>query len=206
MSVRQILIRDRQSHDVVGVGILGRPVSQILDDGLTLEVSRTATDGTAHACSALLGALAKEAQGVKLRGQAIYRLTTYTRVSESGASLRAAGWRLDIQHHTHFIRHGMGIKRAIVPIEPRSWSHRSRTRPLRPLGEPRLRWIKLLPEALNDNAAFEMGRAAASAGAMITANPFSFPVLREDGIFQTDFVGEDLWEIWREGYRMIAAA
>ncbi|WP_371827008.1 XF1762 family protein [Microvirga sp. VF16] len=64
VSVRQILIRDRQSHDVIGVGILGRPVSQILDDGLTLEVSRTATDGTPHACSAILGALARQAQSI----------------------------------------------------------------------------------------------------------------------------------------------
>jgi hypothetical protein len=203
VSVRQILIRDRQSQDVVGVGILGRPVSQILDDGLTLEVSRTATDGTPHACSALLGALAREAQVVKLRGQTIYRLTTYTRVSESGASLRAAGWRLDVQHHSRFIWHtGHGAKRVLVPIEPKSWSNPARRRPERPLGEPRLRWLKLLPPALNDNAAFQMGQAAATAGAKISANPFSYQVLRNDGVSQTDFVGDDLWEVWREGYRL----
>ncbi|MBD2745719.1 hypothetical protein IC232_03320 [Microvirga sp. BT688] len=206
MSVKQILVRDRNSQDVLGVGILGRPVSQVLDDGVTLEVSRTATDGTAHACSAVLGALAREAQLIKLRGRTIYRLTTYTRVSESGASLRAAGWRLDIQHHSRFIRHGLGVKRAIVPIQPKSWSNASRRRPERTLGEPRLRWIKLLPAAHNDSAAFEMGRAAASAGAKLSANPYSFPVLRADGIAQTDFIGGDLWEIWREGYRMISPA
>jgi hypothetical protein len=203
--VRQVLIRDRNSQDIVGVGILGRPVSRILDDGLTLEVSRTATDGTPHACSAVLGALAREAQAVRLRGHTIYRLTTYTRISESGASLRGAGWRLDIKHHSRFIRHGLGVKKAIVPIEPKSWAHASRLRPARPLGEPRLRWIKLLPAAHNDNAAFEMGRAAASAGAKISANPFSYQVLRTDGISQTDFIGGDLWEIWREGYRSVTS-
>ncbi|WP_410055101.1 XF1762 family protein [Microvirga sp. Mcv34] len=205
VSVRQILIRDRNSQEILGVGILGRPVSQILDDGLTLEVSRTATDGTPHACSAILGALAREAQSIRLRGHTAYRLTTYTRISETGASLRAAGWRLDIQHHSRFVRHGLGVKRTIVPIEPKSWAHKSRTRPARPLGEPRLRWIKLLPTAHNDDAAFEMGRAAASARAKISANPFSFPVLRNDGVSQVDFIGADLWEIWREGYRMIAS-
>ncbi len=203
MSVKQLLIRDRKSRNILGVGILGRPVSQILDDGLTLEVSRTATDGTAHACSALLGALAREAKSIKLRGHTIYRLTTYTRISESGASLRAAGWRLDVHHHSRFIwTRGHGAKRILVPIEPKTWSNSSRRRPIRPLGEPRLRWIKLLPAALNDNAAFEMGRAAAGAGAKISANPFSYPVLRQDGVSQTDFIGEDLWEVWREGYHL----
>jgi hypothetical protein len=51
-----------------------------------------------------------------------------------------------------------------------------------------------------------MGRAAAAAGAKLSANPYSYPVLRPDGIAQTDFIGDDLWEIWREGYRMIVPA
>jgi hypothetical protein len=66
--------------------------------------------------------------------------------------------------------------------------------------------MKLLPPALNDNAAFQMGQAAASAGAKISANPFSYQVLRNDGVSQTDFIGDELWEVWREGYRTIAAA
>lgn len=34
-------------HDVlVGVAVVGRPVARLLDDGLTLEVTRVATDGT----------------------------------------------------------------------------------------------------------------------------------------------------------------
>jgi tetrahydromethanopterin S-methyltransferase subunit H len=41
VSVREIIAIDRRTGHPVGTGILGRPVSRILDDGLTLEVSRT---------------------------------------------------------------------------------------------------------------------------------------------------------------------
>jgi len=34
---------------LVGVGMAGRPVARHFDDGLTLEVNRTCTDGTANA-------------------------------------------------------------------------------------------------------------------------------------------------------------
>jgi hypothetical protein len=39
-----------------GVAIVGRPVARMLQDGLTLEVTRVATDGAKNACSALYGA------------------------------------------------------------------------------------------------------------------------------------------------------
>ncbi len=38
---------------LVGVAMVGRPVARHFDDGLTLEVNRTATDGTANANSKL---------------------------------------------------------------------------------------------------------------------------------------------------------
>lgn len=38
---------------IVGVAIVGRPVSRYLDDGWTLEVNRCCTDGTRNACSML---------------------------------------------------------------------------------------------------------------------------------------------------------
>lgn len=41
---------------VVAVAIAGRPVNRLLDDGLTLEVVRLASDGTRNACSMLYGA------------------------------------------------------------------------------------------------------------------------------------------------------
>jgi len=72
----------------VGVATVGRPVARLLDDGLTLEVTRVATDGTTNACSALYGAAWRVARHWGYR-----RLITYTQHGESGASVRAAGWR-----------------------------------------------------------------------------------------------------------------
>ena len=42
--------------EIVGVAIVGRPVSRYLDDGWTLEVNRLCTDGTRNACSFLYAA------------------------------------------------------------------------------------------------------------------------------------------------------
>lgn len=75
-----------------GVAIAGRPVSRHLDDGCTLEVLRVCTDGTPNACSMLYGAIRRA--GIAL-GYPADRVITYTLASESGASLRAAGWKLD---------------------------------------------------------------------------------------------------------------
>lgn len=74
---------------IVGVAIVGRPVSRVLDDGRTAEVTRTCTDGTTNANSMLYGACWRAAKAI---GYA--RLITYTLPEESGASLRAAGYRL----------------------------------------------------------------------------------------------------------------
>lgn len=74
-------------NHVVGVAIVGRPVSRILDNGWTLEVNRCCSDGTKNACSMLYSAAwrATKALGYK-------RLITYTLPQEGGASLRGAGW------------------------------------------------------------------------------------------------------------------
>lgn len=72
---------------LIGVASVGRPVARAFDDGLTVEVTRCATDGTPNACSMLYGAAWRAA---KARG--FVRALTYTRDDESGASLRAAGW------------------------------------------------------------------------------------------------------------------
>ncbi|TQN32641.1 hypothetical protein FHX37_2618 [Haloactinospora alba] len=73
---------------VVGVAIVGRPIARGLDDARTLEVTRLATDGTHNACSKLYGATWRAARALGYE-----RLVTYTHTDESGASLRAAGWR-----------------------------------------------------------------------------------------------------------------
>lgn len=74
---------------VVGIAIVGRPVSRHLDDGWTLEVNRCCTDGTRNACSMLYGSSWKVAKALGYK-----RLITYTLPEEGGASLRGAGWTL----------------------------------------------------------------------------------------------------------------
>jgi hypothetical protein len=74
---------------LVGVIVVGRPVARFLDDGATLEVTRSATDGTPHANSKLYAAAWTVSKALGYR-----RLITYTQTGESGSSLRAAGWRV----------------------------------------------------------------------------------------------------------------
>lgn len=75
---------------LVGVAIVGRPVAPKLDDGLTAEITRVCTDGTKNAASMLYGACRKAA-----RAMGYDRIFTYTLPEEGGASLRAAGFKLD---------------------------------------------------------------------------------------------------------------
>ena len=75
---------------LVGVAIVGRPVSRVIAaEGGTLEVIRSATDGTRNANSMLYGACRRAAFALGYD-----RLITYTQDGESGASLRAAGYRV----------------------------------------------------------------------------------------------------------------
>lgn len=73
---------------IVGVAIVGRPVSRYLDDGWTLEVNRLCTDGTHNACSMLYAAVWRAA-----RAMGYHKLITYILDSENGASVKAAGWK-----------------------------------------------------------------------------------------------------------------
>ena len=75
-------------EQIVGVAIIGRPVSRHLDDGWTLEVNRLCTDGSRNACSMLYAAAWRAARAMGYK-----RLVTYILESENGASLRAAGWK-----------------------------------------------------------------------------------------------------------------
>ena len=74
---------------LVGVAIVGRPVSRHRDDGLTLEVTRLCTDGTRNACSFLYGAAARAAFALGFT-----RIGTYIRADEDGRSVIGAGWKL----------------------------------------------------------------------------------------------------------------
>lgn len=74
--------------ELVGVVQVGRPVSRNLDDGKTVEVVRLCTDGTKDICSFLY---AKAARIAKEMGYS--KIITYILDSESGVSLKAAGWK-----------------------------------------------------------------------------------------------------------------
>jgi tRNA A37 N6-isopentenylltransferase MiaA len=62
-----------EAEILVGVAIVGRPVARMLDDGLTLEVTRVATDSSRNACSLLYAAAWQASKALGYR-----RLITYT--------------------------------------------------------------------------------------------------------------------------------
>ena len=94
-----------QGERLCGVAIVGRPVARHRDDGLTLEITRLCVDGTRNAASFLLGCCARAAHALGFR-----RIGTYTLGSETGASLRGAGWRV------------------VSEVKGRSWDSPSRPR------------------------------------------------------------------------------
>jgi hypothetical protein len=102
---------------VCGVAIVGRPVARHLDDGWTLEVTRCCTDGTRNAASSLYGAARRATFALGYR-----TLVTYTLASESGASLRASGYRI------------------VGEVKGRSWSCASRPRVDKHPLDNKLRW------------------------------------------------------------------
>lgn len=104
-------------EEIVGVAIVGRPVARPLDDGWTLEVLRVCSAGERNVCSFLYGACWRAARALGYR-----KLVTYTLKTESGSSLKAAGWRI------------------VGEVTARSWDAPSRPRiDKHPLQE-RLRW------------------------------------------------------------------
>lgn len=105
--------------ELVGVAVAGNPKARMLQDGRTLEVTRSCTDGTRNANSMLYGAIWRAAKALGWR-----RCLTYTQAGESGTSLRAAGWV------------------AVAELEPRpGWDTPSRPRADRGAGGiARVRW------------------------------------------------------------------
>lgn len=91
--------------DLIGVAIVGRPVSRERQDGRTLEVTRLCTIGTQNACSFLYNAAARATFALGCS-----RIGTYTLKREPGTSLIAAGWRV------------------IAEVKGRSWNCPSRPR------------------------------------------------------------------------------
>lgn len=75
-------------EELVAVVTAGYPVARALNDGRTLEVNRVCVNGEIrNANSALYGAIGRAAKALGWQ-----RLVTYTLQTESGASLRGAGF------------------------------------------------------------------------------------------------------------------
>lgn len=117
-------------EEVVGIAIVGRTTARKLHDDLTAEVTRLAVkDGAPdNTCSFLYGACRRIWQ--MMGGQ---RLLTYTLQSESGASLRGAGW----------------IKTATVKGSEKGWDSPSRPRERQAIySEPKWRWEALIQDPI----------------------------------------------------------
>jgi hypothetical protein len=78
-------------ENLLGVAIVGRPVARTEDDGFTVEVTRVCVldDSPKNTCSFLYGRCWRIWQ--QMGGK---RMITYTLQSESGSSLRGAGWKI----------------------------------------------------------------------------------------------------------------
>ena len=101
----------------VGVACAGRP-ARLLQDGVTCEITRVATTGHLNACSYAYGALRRAAAALGYT-----RVITYTRPDESGASVRAAGFRF------------AGVSRG------GDWGRPGRPRKAAADPGPKLRWV-----------------------------------------------------------------
>jgi len=112
-------------HGLCGAAIVGRPVSRELDQYQIAEVTRLVTDGTKNACSILYAACARVA-----REMGFQKIQTYILNTETGVSLRAAGWVLEKE------------------TDGGNWNHswRKGRREDQPM-QPKQRWGKVLCEA-----------------------------------------------------------
>jgi len=122
-------VENTETGELVGVAAAAQPVARLLDDGKTVEVIRSCTDGTVNANSMLYGALTRAAKALGFE-----RMYTYTLESESGASLRGAGWEIDA-----------------AGLAPQTWARPNRVRhdvdmfgSRLPPPEHRIRWKKVL--------------------------------------------------------------
>ena len=108
-----------EGDKLVGVVIVGRPVSRMYDQSSVLEITRLCTDGTQHACSFLYSAAVRAARALGYK-----RIQTYILENELGTSLKASGWVFDgvttggQWKQTKFIANG-GINRTDQPITPK---------------------------------------------------------------------------------------
>lgn len=108
------------NNELFGVAIVGRPVSRMLDDGLTVEVTRLCVldDAPKNTCSFLYGRCWRIWQ--QMGGK---RMVTYTLQTEPGSSLKGAGWKI------------------VGEVIPKGWDRPDRKRKWQDVyGQSKFRW------------------------------------------------------------------
>ncbi|MBT9176712.1 MAG: hypothetical protein DDT20_01033 [Firmicutes bacterium] len=102
---------------VVGIAVVGRPVARGCNPYMTAEVTRLCTDGTKNACSFLYAACARVCKAMGFS-----KIQTYILVSESGTTLKAAGWKKEATTQGGDWNHSKayaGKRRVDQPQEPK---------------------------------------------------------------------------------------
>jgi hypothetical protein len=108
---------------LIGVVTAGRPIARANDDGYTLEITRCCViEGNPNASSKLYAAALKIARAMGYR-----RALTYSLPEESGASLKAVGFKYD----------------GMTKYYPNGWDMpgRPRKKPERYPNCPKIRWV-----------------------------------------------------------------
>lgn len=105
--------------ELIGVGVVGRPIARMLSDGRTVEVLRTCIkEGYPNACSMMYARLKRISE---LLGYE--KVITYTLQKESQSSLKALGASI------------------VAEVKPQNWDRMSRRRVSQPVyREPKYRW------------------------------------------------------------------
>lgn len=115
----------KRGSDVVGAAIVGRPVAREVNQYTVAEVTRLVTDGSKNACSILYAACARVACEMGFDS-----IQTYILDSETGVSLKAAGW-LFVTHTAggdwNHSKANAGSRRTDQPMVPKQrWEKRFR--------------------------------------------------------------------------------
>lgn len=104
-----------EDERLCGACIVGRPVARMCDAYATAEVTRLVTDGTKNACSILYAAAARACEAMGFD-----KIQTYILESESGTSLKAAGWIKELDTSGGAWEHTAGPRRQDQPTCPKS--------------------------------------------------------------------------------------
>jgi hypothetical protein len=104
------------SHEdnLIGVAIMGRPVARGSNNGFTIEVARLCTTGAKNACSMLYQAAARASKELGYK-----KIQTYILQSESGISLKGAGWKIETITAGGTWKHTHGKRNNDHPLEPK---------------------------------------------------------------------------------------